>query len=138
MFDLILTLYDKYNIEIWRTVPGYRRWELQVSNLGNARGKRGQLKLQQNNKGYYRIETTIRVKRCRILIHRAVISAFFPGEYQEIEARDIDHIDTNKQNNRIVNLSPITHSDNIRLMWQRKKAAEETPLNPESEEPLPF
>lgn len=103
------------NIEIWKNIEGYPNY--MVSNMGrvkslnyNHTGKENILKTLLDGKGYYfvTIFKNKKPKCCRI--HRLIAEAFIPN----IENKPfIDHINTDKTDNRIENLRWVTHKENM-------------------------
>ncbi len=100
-------------MEQWRDVPGYSG-KFQVSNTGKIRnGKTGiERKPYVNGNGYlivgfYDTEKGITVQH---RVHRLVAEAFIPNPDGK---RTVNHIDGNKQNNRVENLEWATHQENI-------------------------
>lgn len=68
-----------------------------------------------NNAGYY----IIQLSKC-YTIHRIVAETFLesiPKGY------DIDHIDGDKSNNSVTNLEIVTHQENMRRYYERRRAA---------------
>lgn len=101
--------------EIWKDIKGYEG-KYQVSNLGrikslnyNRTGKEKILKEIKNKHGY--LETTLckNGKRKTLKIHRLVCQAFLEDYSEELE---VDHIDTNKENNNLTNLRMCTRKEN--------------------------
>lgn len=77
----------------------------EVDKYGNVYGKDGmELKQSYNSKGYRQAELKIKGKRRwkKCLVHRLVGIAFVPGRTEKLN--EIDHIDTNKENNIWTNL----------------------------------
>lgn len=107
-------------MEIWKDVIGYEGY-YQVSNLGNVKrvgSFRGvnkaylndyYLKPKDNGKGYYRIKLTVNNKSKRVMLHRIIAEAFIenPNNYPFI-----NHINSNRKDNRIENLEWCTQSQN--------------------------
>ena len=98
--------------EIWKDIDGFVG-KYQVSNYGNVRrvGKRI-LKPQKRNHGYLSVwlydghNNPIQAS-----VHRLVAIAFLdnPNGLSEV-----NHLDENKQNNRVDNLEWTSHIDNVR------------------------
>lgn len=78
----------------------------------NCRGHRITAK---NNAGYF----IIHLNKC-MTIHRIVAETFL-GSIPE--GYDVDHIDGDKSNNSVTNLEIITHQENMRRYYERRKAA---------------
>ena len=92
-------------------VKGYEGYE--VSNTGKIKSLKTNRLLtpQKNNCGYLYILLTDQNKKVRInLIHRLVFDSFI-GITDGLE---INHLDEDKENNRLDNLELITHEDNLK------------------------
>ena len=101
--------------EIWRDIEGYEGL-YQISNLGNVKSlnynKTGKEKILKNGKdrgGYLQVNLWKNGNGKNYLIHRLVAEAFLPNSDNKPE---IDHINTNKTDNRICNLRWCTHKEN--------------------------
>lgn len=105
--------------EIWKDIKGYEGL-YQVSNLGNIKSlpkktnnqysyKEIFLKKALDNNGYLKVSLHKNKKQITKVIHKLVAEAFIknPNNYNVI-----NHIDGNKQNNRIDNLEWCTYSHN--------------------------
>ena len=64
-----------------------------------------------NGWGYLEIWLTIDGKQIRKLVHRLVAKEFIPNP---LDKPEVNHIDGNKQNNRVDNLEWVTGSENKR------------------------
>ena len=94
--------------EIYKPIDGY---DYEISNTGLVRSvKTGRiLKNYLNSSGYCQVTLSKdRVKK-RFLVHRLVGNAFIPNPKKKPQ---IDHIDGNKQNNRVDNLRWVTGKEN--------------------------
>ena len=127
--QLELPLCDR---EVWRDIaaqPGY-----QISNLGGTRSltrvtvhKNGAratykgrvLKQQWNRKGYRRVSFS-GGERKTWSVHRLVLEYFSPFRDVELHCNHIDH---NKENNRLDNLEWITNLENNRLSWKNGRTS---------------
>ena len=92
-------------------VKGYEGYE--VSNTGKIKSLKTNrlLKPQKNNCGYLYILLTDQNKKVRInLIHRLVFDAFIGID----DGLEINHLDEDKENNRLDNLELITHEENLK------------------------
>ena len=91
--------------------PGYK-----VDNLGNVYNKDHKKLHQQINRSGYCM-----VKLCRngyeklCSVHRLVADAFFDGDHDGLE---VNHIDGNKQNNRLSNLEWCDRSYNLKHSYE--------------------
>jgi hypothetical protein len=108
-------------IEIWKDVIGYEGL-YQVSNFGQVKAL-PRIKIAKgsywtsekilkpgSDDGYQKVVLTKNGIRSTKKVHRLVASAFY-GEYKELS---VNHIDSNRANNRIENLEWVTHLENIR------------------------
>lgn len=97
--------------EVW--VP-FRDTDYEISNMGRKRknSSRGKVTFGSQNKNSGYIRWTFRDKDNKtfeLQAHRAVYEAFHPDE----EIMVINHIDSNRANNRLSNLENISQSENI-------------------------
>lgn len=97
--------------EIWKDIKGYEGL-YQISNFGNVYSKITNKKLKPfaNEKGYLRVELRKNKSRKNFKVHRLVAIMFIsnPNGYNEV-----NHIDGNKQNNKIENLEWCSHKCNM-------------------------
>ena len=92
-------------------IKGYDGYE--VSNTGKIKSLKTNRLLtpQKNNCGYLYILLTDQNKKVRInLIHRLVFDSFVGIT----EGFEINHLDEDKENNRLDNLELITHEENLK------------------------
>lgn len=117
-------------MEIWRTVivNGEVYENYMVSNLGrvkslgnNKNRKEKILKQFDDGKGYFRVNLwgNNKMKKCKV--HRLVAMAFIPNI---MDYKCIDHRDTNRKNNNVLNLTWVTHKQNMNNELSRKKKSE--------------
>ena len=98
-------------MEIWKKIPGYEGlyW---VSSMGRVRNAKGVVKrLQQDEKGYPRLNLCKRGKVKCFRVHRLVAMAFLTGSREHLE---VDHINRDRSDNRAENLRWVTHTENMR------------------------
>lgn len=114
--------------EIWKDIEGFEGF-YQVSNLGNIRSldrriiqvdsKKGKysriikgriIKPENNKRGYKCVSLTIQNKKVSKTIHRLVAEAFIPNPNNYPL---INHIDGNKQNNKVTNLEHCSYKHNV-------------------------
>lgn len=114
--------------EQWREIAGYEGL-YEVSNLGNVRsmertvayGKASyvrpskMMKVTVGKNLYCRVTLTKDAKQTQVYVHRLVAMAFIPNPDNLAE---VDHIDANPSNNRCDNLRWVTHSENMRHMFE--------------------
>lgn len=96
--------------EIWRTSPyeGYS-----VSTLGNVRNDRTNriLKPGKTKLGYQLVTVGGQSR----YVHQLVLDTFMPISKAEREVlTDIDHVNSNRGDNRLSNLRRCTHAENLR------------------------
>lgn len=102
------------NIEIWRNIPGFSRY--QASNNGNLRsmnyknsGKIKSLKPAKSKDGYLRtVLLNDEGKYKSIQVHRMIMLSFHG--YSELE---VNHINGITNDNFLSNLEYVTHSENL-------------------------
>lgn len=121
--------------EIWKDIEGYEGL-YQVSNLGRVRslartrwnGKGMQkveervLKSHTTKNGYMYLTLSIEGKHKTCSVHRLVLTAFNPVE--NMENLQVNHIDENKENNRLCNLEWCTPEYNTNYGTRNKRASE--------------
>lgn len=109
-------------IEIWKDIKGYENL-YQVSNLGNVKSldkyinngtglffKKGQNLKIKVYKGYCYIRLNKNGEQKQFLLHRLVAEHFIPNPENK---PCIDHINTDKTDNRIENLRWVTQKENV-------------------------
>ncbi len=108
--------------EEWRPVSGYDGL-YEVSSLGRVRATgprpktsrhqidsaRIAMKLRQDKDGYSRVSLTRDHKKRGWFVHRLVLTAFCPSQESP---RNIDHINGDRADNRVVNLRGATSRQN--------------------------
>lgn len=99
-------------MEIWKEIAGAKGF-IEVSNEGRVRsllrGTPRILKTQVDNKGYHRIRVTIEQIKMSYRVHREVAKAFIDNPSN---LPQVNHIDGNKDNNRVSNLEWVTNKEN--------------------------
>lgn len=97
--------------EIWKTIEDYPNY--MVSNMGrvkNLRGKGKILKIKKEKNGYIRINLYKKGVNKHFSVHRLVAQAFIPNPENKPQ---IDHINTNRTDNRVENLRWVTRIENM-------------------------
>ena len=131
---------DELANEVWRGIVGFPRYE--VSNLGRVRSisymRTGNVKILKQYKkvGYFQVCLMLNGRANYRQIGRLVALTFIPNPENK---PCVDHIDTNKENNRVENLRWVTYKENMNnpLTYEKclkaakhknlgKKASEET------------
>ena len=111
-------------MEIWKDIEGYEGL-YQVSNRGRVKSlsrkvknkngyrvkKESILKPKPNGKGYHIVGLYIKGISKNFTIHYLVLSSFIPNTFNK---RTINHIDSNRTNNRLDNLEWATHKENTK------------------------
>lgn len=120
----------KAGVEIWKPISGYD-FEYHISNLGNVRQiidnqepettKKITLHKYRASKGYPYVRLYKNGKARTTYIHRLMAIAFIPNPYNKPE---VDHINTNTQDNRIENLRWVTHKENANNILTRQHCNE--------------
>lgn len=103
-------------IEEWKTIDDYPNY--QVSNMGNVKslnynhtGKEKILKQCKNSKGYLNVTLVNKDGKKNYLVHRLVATAFILNSKPKFK-KQIDHINTDRTDNRVENLRWVTALEN--------------------------
>ena len=100
--------------EIWRDICGYEGL-YQVSNFGRVKslrfGREKLLKVGVSNTGYANVSLIKNKSKKTFHVHVLVAVTFLPNPENK---REVNHIDGDKQNNRVENLEWVTGSENTR------------------------
>ena len=106
-------LLSRVGIEVWKNIPEFESY--QVSNLGNVKslkyGKERIRKQTIGGGGYYRLCLMKNKKPHKKIVSQLIAIAFLnhkPCGNKMV----VDHIDTNKLNNKLYNLQVITNREN--------------------------
>lgn len=110
--------------ETWKDIPGYEGL-YQASNLGRIRSfKRNNIRILKPNRdgsGYYRVILYLNSVRKIASVHRLLWTAF-NGPIPE--GLQINHLNENKADNRLENLSLCTPKENTNYGTRNKRASE--------------
>jgi len=115
--------------EIWKDIEGYKGL-YQVSNLGRIKSLHGlseRIMKQTLQKGYLRITLLKNKKQKRFLSHRLVAQAFIPNPENKPQ---VNHIDEDKENNRVDNLEWVTAKENNDWGTRKSRAIKSSINNP--------
>ena len=101
----------KYNKmeEIYKVIEGFENYS--VSNLGNVKNNTTNkiLKPYPDSGGYYQVGLSKTNKKTCFLLHRLVGLQFLDSTDEKLE---VDHIDNDRSNNKLINLRWATRSQN--------------------------
>lgn len=97
-------------MEVWKSVQDFSSYE--VSNLGNVRNAQTGVNRKHyiSHDGYCYMTLCKNTKKHSTKVHRLVAAAFLQNTDNKPQ---IDHIDGNKQNNRVENLRWATSLENM-------------------------
>ena len=103
------------HIELWKDIEGFEGY--QVSNQGNVRSlKKGKepkiLKPYDNGYGYLKVDLYKNNKQYKKRVHKLVAEAFIPNTTEG--KTEVNHINGNKTDNRLINLEFVSRSENIK------------------------
>lgn len=115
-------------MEVWKDIAGYEGL-YQVSNLGRIKSigrhtrnryglmwKPGRvLNAAKDNKGYLTVVLCDNKKRHTFKVHKIVATTFILNPERKPQ---VNHIDGNKQNNRVDNLEWCSQSENMSHAWE--------------------
>ena len=105
---------ENLNKEQWRDIFGYDGM-YQVSSLGRVRSRKSGewrvLRARKNNKGYLLVGLWKDEKKKWFLVHRLVAQAFIPND--NIFNTEINHINEDKEDNKVSNLEYCDRSYNV-------------------------
>lgn len=101
---------------MWKAVTGYEGL-YEVSSFGEVCNHKGRImRAWDINSGYLSLKLTKDSKPTPFLVHRLVAREFCKGYSPELE---VDHINSNKQDNRAENLRWVTRKENIGFNVER-------------------
>lgn len=93
--------------KVWSYIKGTDNYF--VSNFGDVKHREYQRKPIYDKDGYLQIGLKINGRKTTRKIHRLVAEAFIPNTHNKPQ---VNHIDGNKENNKIDNLEWVTNSEN--------------------------
>lgn len=98
--------------EIWKTIEDYP--DYMISSMGRVKslwyGKEKIMKLRNDSDGYVLINFHKNKKQITFKVHRLVAQAFIPNPENKPY---IDHINTDRTDNRVENLRWVTNKENM-------------------------
>jgi hypothetical protein len=97
----------------WSIVEGFPNYK--ISDSGLIENMKGKILKPYMCNGYYRVHLYSNGKFKRFLVHR-LVALHFLGEPEK--DKEVNHIDGNKQNNKLENLEWITKSENQRHSYR--------------------
>ena len=121
---------NKTTQERWIAIRYYNGFvfdgKYEVSNWGNLRNAETKKPLatynNQRGAGYLKTKITdTEGKRRALYVHKLVAFYFIEQKPQE-SGWEVDHIDGNTRNNSYTNLRYLTHAENVREAFNRRKA----------------
>lgn len=91
-----------------------------ISNFGRVKNIKTNkiLKLEKEEKGYYRLSIVVNGKKKHYAVHRLVAIAFIPNHEN---LPQVDHIDFDKSNNHVSNLRWCSNKENSQWFWKKIK-----------------
>ncbi|MCM1221784.1 MAG: HNH endonuclease [Lachnospiraceae bacterium] len=102
-------------MKIWKIIPKYPNYE--ASNEGDIRNRETQQELYKcKDEGYLAVNLKIDGTTIGRTIHQLVAMAFLP---EDINRRDVNHIDRIKTNNNIDNLEWCNTQENTAHFWSQ-------------------
>lgn len=118
--------------EKWKYIDKFQ--DYMISNLGRVYSTKSDKILSQNinNSGYSRVSlkhlkngVNLLGKR-QHLVHLLVVMAFGDKNGKKYQENlDIDHVNRDKQCNAVENLELVSHSENIKRIFQNKNAVDD-------------
>lgn len=108
-------------MENWTVLKYNNLIHYEVSDLGNVRNSKKEIiKPWLNNSGYKCVKLYSKGFRFEFKVHRLVLLAFKPEQMTTIN-KEVHHIDNNRENNVISNLSWCSRKLNMQYMHDRRK-----------------
>lgn len=124
-------------MEIWKPIEGFDNY--MVSNCGNVLNTRKNTFLTpyKEKNGYLRVNLSKNGKCKKFLVHRLVAEAFIPNTDNK---PFIDHINTDRTDNRVNNLRWVTQKENQNnnLTKEKLSTATKNERNPSAKSVLQF
>ena len=94
--------------DVWKEIEDYGEG-YEVSNLGRVRNQKHKVLKPYNSNGYQVVSLSYQGKCKKFKVHRLVATAFIPNQDNK---KEIDHINTIRDDNKVDNLRWVTTSEN--------------------------
>lgn len=94
--------------EIWKEIEDYGEG-YEVSNFGRVRNRKHKVLKPYSSNGYQVVSLSYKGKCKKVKVHRLVAIAFLPNPDNK---KEIDHINTIRDDNKVENLRWVTTSEN--------------------------
>lgn len=112
-----------------KTIPDHPKYQVSEDGYVYNTVTNRRLRLEETNRGYFRVTLSTNGKTQRISIHRLVATIYLPNP----ENKDfVNHKDGNKSNNSVSNLEWATQSENQKHAYvaglQKRTPGWESPL----------
>lgn len=99
------------------SIPGFED-RYTISKDGRVFGKRGEMKQEITHNGYKRVQLYVsKTQGIHCLVHRLMALTFLPNPENKPE---VNHINNNKEDNRLENLEWVFHTENQQRMKHYK------------------
>ena len=107
-----------------KEIVGFEEYE--IDNVGNVftskksnrlKSTDGKLSVRRNTKGYNQVVLYSNQKAHQLLVHRLMWESLV-GPIPK--GMTVDHIDQDHKNNQLQNLQLMSHSDNMKKMWDNR------------------
>lgn len=101
--------YEAVENEIWKRIEEYP--EIEISNFGRIRKGDKLILLKEDKNGYQKVNVKNKKGKTKnVGVHRLVALAFIPNPENK---KEVDHINTIRNDNRVVNLRWVSPLENI-------------------------
>lgn len=120
--------------EVWKLIGIADKYDTygfaEVSNLGRVKDKKGKIKTPILDKdGYIRVAFFKGKRNIYKFVHRLVALAFIENTYDK---KQVNHIDSNRQNNKVENLEWCSNYENVQHSIKHGKGNQKGELNANS------
>jgi hypothetical protein len=97
--------------------PIYNHTDFKCTDTGDIIGKRGNIMTGHIDRcGYREVCLSENGKAKSYLVHRLILSTFYPRK--DMDKLDVNHLNGDKTDNRLINLEWCTRSDNIKHSYR--------------------